>query len=387
MTTRTDYVAVPAPVDADADPAELHRRGEPVATMRFRILKFRPRPGQAPAEPAPPPPGHHRGHRLLLRGGPSGHSCSSSAAPTAACCATHRCRPAPSCRSFEWDTVEASGRGEVFSYVVVHHPQVPGFDYPLPIAVVELEEGTRLVADLVGVDPADVRIGMPVEVEIVAADDELTMPMFRPRVGRPGRERADGLRPSPRSSRPCARRPPASSAGMARPSGWPRSRRARTGSTGRCGPPWPTANLLGLAVPVAEGGAGLGLTELCLVLEQQGRAVAPVPLWATVVLGALPLGPLRHRPTSGPGWLPGVAAGEVFLSAALGGRGRERHGPPHRCGPSPTGTVGVLHGTALAVPQAHLAARVVVPARTPDGGVVVDLGRPGGRRALAWSGP
>ena len=49
------------------------------------------------------------------------------------------------------------------------------------------------------------------------------------------------------------------------------------------------SNLLGLAVPEIHGGSGLGLTEVCLVLEQQGRAVAPVPLWATLVLGAMPL--------------------------------------------------------------------------------------------------
>ena len=93
----------------------------------------------------------------------------------------HPPRPACAiCRSFEWDTVVASGRGTVYSYVVVHHPQVAAFDYPLPIAVVELEEGTRLVADLVGVEPDAVRIGMAVTVEFVATDDELTLPMFRP---------------------------------------------------------------------------------------------------------------------------------------------------------------------------------------------------------------
>jgi uncharacterized protein len=93
----------------------------------------------------------------------------------------HPPRPACAvCRSFEWDTVTASGKGTVYSYVVVHHPQVPAFDYPLPIAVVELEEGTRLVADLVGVEPEAVRIGMPVDVEFVAVDDELTLAMFRP---------------------------------------------------------------------------------------------------------------------------------------------------------------------------------------------------------------
>jgi uncharacterized OB-fold protein len=93
----------------------------------------------------------------------------------------HPPRPAcASCGSFDWDTVTSSGRGTVYSFVVMHHPQIPGFDYPLPIAVVELEEGTRLVGDLIGVDPADIRIGMPVVAEMVAVDDELTIPMFRP---------------------------------------------------------------------------------------------------------------------------------------------------------------------------------------------------------------
>ena len=50
------------------------------------------------------------------------------------------------------------------------------------------------------------------------------------------------------------------------------------------------ADLLGLAVPEADGGAGYGLMELCLLLEAQGNAVAPVPLWSTLVLGALPIG-------------------------------------------------------------------------------------------------
>ena len=47
--------------------------------------------------------------------------------------------------------------------------------------------------------------------------------------------------------------------------------------------------LLGVAIPEAAGGAGLGLIELCLVLEEQGRRVAPVPLYASLVLGGLPI--------------------------------------------------------------------------------------------------
>jgi uncharacterized OB-fold protein len=52
----------------------------------------------------------------------------------------------PRCRSLRWDTVVACGRGVVHSVTVLHHPQLPGFGYPLVVAVVELEEGTRLVS-------------------------------------------------------------------------------------------------------------------------------------------------------------------------------------------------------------------------------------------------
>jgi uncharacterized OB-fold protein len=50
----------------------------------------------------------------------------------------------------------------------------------LPIGLIELEEGTRLVADIVGCDPADITVGMPVEVEWVDHDPDLTLPAFRP---------------------------------------------------------------------------------------------------------------------------------------------------------------------------------------------------------------
>src|SRR5215510_14576921 len=76
------------------------------------------------------------------------------------------------------------------------------------------------------------------------------------------------------------------------------------------------ANLLGVALPEAVGGSGLGLTELCLLLEQVGAAVAPVPAWPTLVLGALPLAEFgtdaqRER------WLAPVATGQAILTAGL----------------------------------------------------------------------
>ena len=78
------------------------------------------------------------------------------------------------------------------------------------------------------------------------------------------------------------------------------------------------ADLLGLAIPEADAGAGYGLMELCLLLEAQGNAVAPVPLWSTLVLGALPLTHFGSETQRGR-WLPGVVAGEVILTAALTG--------------------------------------------------------------------
>jgi 3-oxocholest-4-en-26-oyl-CoA dehydrogenase beta subunit len=131
------------------------------------------------------------------------------------------------------------------------------------------------------------------------------------------------------------------------------------------------ADLLGLAVPEADGGAGYGLMELCLLLEAQGNVVAPVPLWSTLVLGALPLarfGSAAQRAA----WLPGVVAGDVILTAALTGAASSPTSMPS-VRASAVGDGFALQGTELAVPQAHLADRIVLPARTEDGGVLLAL--------------
>jgi uncharacterized OB-fold protein/acyl dehydratase len=158
--------------------------GEVVGTMLFRILKFRP-PGRGtdagvrPARPPRPRPAITHDNRFWFEGAKEHKlliqrctSCGVLRHPPTAMCA--------SCRSFDWDAVEASGRGIVYSFVVNHYPQVPAFDYPLVVALIELEEGTRLVSNLTDIEPGDVRVGMPVEVEFVAFDEELTLPQFRP---------------------------------------------------------------------------------------------------------------------------------------------------------------------------------------------------------------
>jgi uncharacterized OB-fold protein len=76
--------------------------------------------------------------------------------------------------------VVSSGRGTLYSYVVVHYPQVAAFEYPLPIGLIELEEGTRVVANLGQVERDDVAIGMALRAEFVDFDDELSLPVFVP---------------------------------------------------------------------------------------------------------------------------------------------------------------------------------------------------------------
>jgi 3-oxocholest-4-en-26-oyl-CoA dehydrogenase beta subunit len=132
------------------------------------------------------------------------------------------------------------------------------------------------------------------------------------------------------------------------------------------------ADLLGLAVPETQGGAGYGLTEVGLLLQAQGAVVAPVPLWATLVLGALPIASFGTEAQQSR-WLPGVVAGETLLTAALTGTAASPTSrPPVAASPVPDGGW-ALNGTELAVPQAHVAARVVVPAHTAEGGVLLAL--------------
>jgi len=75
--------------------------------------------------------------------------------------------------------VVAAGTGEVYSYVVHHHPPVPGRQVPFVVALVQLTEGVRMVGELLGADPERVRIGMPVRAGFVRVDGELTLPAWR----------------------------------------------------------------------------------------------------------------------------------------------------------------------------------------------------------------
>ncbi len=147
------------------------------------------------------------------------------------------------------------------------------------------------------------------------------------------------------------------------------------------------SDLLGVAIGEEHGGLGLGMIETALVLIEQGRRVAPVPLWPTLVLGAMPISEfgtpaLRDR------WLRAVVSGQAVLTGAF-----SEWGANEALSPSVTATrredgTWELNGSKPAVPAAGVADAVVVPARTAGDGdglvvFVVDLDAEGVEVALS----
>jgi len=81
----------------------------------------------------------------------------------------------------EYDWAPLSGRGEVYSYTVSHRPFHPAWQEHAPyvVATIELEEGVRMVSDLIGADPGSIEIGQGVEITFEALDDFGLIPRFR----------------------------------------------------------------------------------------------------------------------------------------------------------------------------------------------------------------
>jgi uncharacterized OB-fold protein/acyl dehydratase len=167
---------------------------EPVATMDWRVLKFRPDPavlarGDDPTEPP----------ALIMRPPYSpdteffwqGTAVGELRIQRCGACGALRHPPGPACLACgateKQEYQVAAGTGTVFSYVVHRHPPVPGKQLPIVIALVELTEGVRMLGELHGVGPEQVRIGMPVRIAFSRVDDELVLPAWREDTrGRPG---------------------------------------------------------------------------------------------------------------------------------------------------------------------------------------------------------
>lgn len=151
---------------------------ELIGTQRWRLFRFAPSNRAAKEERPPRPrPAINRDNAFFFEGTLAGEiriqRCDG--------CGILRHPPSPACgkcQSFEWTPEAVSGRGIIHSFVVNHHPQVPAFEYPLVVALVDLEEGIRFVAEMPGVEPTDVAIGTAVEARFRTQGDDLALPYF-----------------------------------------------------------------------------------------------------------------------------------------------------------------------------------------------------------------
>ena len=147
------------------------------------------------------------------------------------------------------------------------------------------------------------------------------------------------------------------------------------------------SDLLGVSIGEEHGGLGLGMVETALVLREQGRRVAPVPLWPTLVLGAMPIGEfgtpaLRDR------WLGDVVSGQAVLTGAFSEWGADDARSSSVIAARREDGTWELNGSKPAVPAARVADAVVVPARIAGDGdglavFVVDLDADGVEVALS----
>ena len=87
----------------------------------------------------------------------------------------------PFCGSEAYDWMKASGKSTLYSYVVVHPPTLPVFknDVPYPVILVEMEEGPRMVSNVMDCPIDDLVIGMPLEVVFDNVTEDLTLPKFK----------------------------------------------------------------------------------------------------------------------------------------------------------------------------------------------------------------
>lgn len=148
---------------------------EHVGDLMFRILKFKPGTGRKAPEgegrkaPDPDPslrprPAINKDNEFFWEGARKRElriqkcsQCDTLTAPP-----TPRC---PSCGSFERTWIVSEGKGSVYSFASPHFPAVNGFKYPVAVGLIELDEGTRIVANVVGVQKQDLKVGLRVELE------------------------------------------------------------------------------------------------------------------------------------------------------------------------------------------------------------------------------
>ena len=91
--------------------------------------------------------------------------------------------PQPAClhclsTNMRWE--QSAGKGKVYSWTVVWRPQTPAFEIPYVIAIIDMDEGYRMMTNVIGIDPAALEVGQRVAVSFHEMSDEITMPYFTP---------------------------------------------------------------------------------------------------------------------------------------------------------------------------------------------------------------
>ncbi|MAJ61077.1 MAG: hypothetical protein CBC48_14575 [bacterium TMED88] len=168
--------------------------GNSVGRMLFRILKFRPGTGrassageasqnasapQAGERPPRPSPAISRDTQFFWEGLENGElriqrceGCAELFHPPVVRC--------PACGGYSMGWQTATGRAHLYSYVAPEYPHFAAFDPGYIVGLVELEEGTRLLTNIVDVDPEEVRVGMSLELVVRSDNSDCPLPMFRP---------------------------------------------------------------------------------------------------------------------------------------------------------------------------------------------------------------
>ncbi len=165
------------------------QRGEEIGWMTFRVLKFIPGQPQAAASDGADEAAAARPGRIQPPMGRDNgwwwEAVAEGRIPIQRCSGCQKLRHPPGpmcphCGSMEWDSVTASGRGTLHTFTVIHYPKFPGYEFPIIAALVDLEEGTRLMSSIVECKPADVQVGMALQGFIHEDEDGFRLPVFRP---------------------------------------------------------------------------------------------------------------------------------------------------------------------------------------------------------------
>ena len=279
------------------------------ATMLFRILKFKPGTGRSAAAAAAEAEAEQRAavaaaaraharQRVLVRGRTASTGCSSSGARS---CGTLRHPPRPTCaecRSYEWDA--RRGERPRHRLQLRREPLPAGAGVRLPARRSGSSSSRRARASSPtssASSPADIAVGMPVEVEWVDHDPDLTLPAFRP--SRP-KGHSDGLHVLRRAGRgPRPGRADLPGLGDRRAGQGDRGR-ARSGSTASCGARWPTPTCSASPLPEdARRAAGSASSSCACCSSSRGASSRRCRLWPTVVLRRAADRRVRHAGAAG----------------------------------------------------------------------------------------